>query len=367
MISTMRMDDLPTRKQRIAQILSKDHQVIYLYPPVTVLGALKTKKIEKSTMQEWSPQLHIIQPPLILPFGLRFNFIRKINAYFLRKFLRTMLRKKHFHPDIIWFYLVDYPEITHDYADAVKVYDCVDDHSAYPGFRNPGLVLKLEKKLVQSCDAVFATTLELSNKLSKNHDKVVCIPNGVDWQHFGNPSIKEHTSLSPVPSPRIGYLGAIHQWFDLALIEYLLQHLPEAHFVLAGPSQRNEFEALGRKYPHLHMLGRIDVKNAPSVIKSFDVALIPFIPNDLTLNISPLKFFEYCAQGKPTVSIPIAQLKSYQDICYLYHDHKECLDMINQALHEPELLQQKRKDIARENSWDQKLDKMFNIALQHLN
>lgn len=353
----MGMGDLPTRKQRIARKLSARNELIYLQAPLTLLGACKAKAQLKGYVVSEEKGLCVIQPPAILPFGLKYGLLHRINSIFFRSFVQKLLKKKKFTPDILWFYLPDFPDLVTDYPQVLTVYDCVDDHAAYPGLRSPAFVRKLEEQLAETSDVIFATTDELAERLEKSNKNVHCIPNGVDWDHFG---VKAHTEMkeqSEIPHPRVGYLGAIHHWFDLDLIKYLLEAMPDIHLLIAGPSQRPDLTAF--KHPRLHLIGRISVEQAPSCIESWDVCLIPFIPNDLTLNISPLKFFEYCSRGKPTVSIPIQQLKQFDQLCYLYHDQNSCAESIRKALSEAPELKEKRRDLAREHSWEGKLEEMF--------
>jgi glycosyltransferase involved in cell wall biosynthesis len=358
MVSTMGMSDLPTRKQRIARKLSESNEVIYLQAPLTLLGALKSKASLGSFVVSEEKGLCVVQPPAILPFGLKYGFLHSINSLIFRSFVQGLLKKRKFSPDVLWFYLPDFPDLATDYPQALTVYDCVDDHAAYPGLRSSAFVRKLEEQLAETSNVIFATTDELAERLGKSNKNVHCIPNGVDWDHFGAKEYTEMKGQSEIPHPRVGYLGAIHHWFDLELIKYLLEAMPEIHLILAGPSQRADVNALS-SHPRLHLLGRVGVEQAPSCIESWDVCLIPFIPNELTLNISPLKFFEYCSRGKPTVSIPIQQLKSFEQLCYLYHDPESCVACIQKALNESSELKEKRRDLARKHSWEGKLQEMF--------
>ena len=144
MVSTMGMSDLPTRKQRIARKLSQNNEVIYLQAALTLLGACKARAKLKGYVVSQEQGLCVVQPPAILPFGLKFRLIHRINSFCFRTFVQKLLKKKQFAPDIIWFYLPDFPELATDYPQALTVYDCVDDHAAYPGLRNPAFVRKLE-------------------------------------------------------------------------------------------------------------------------------------------------------------------------------------------------------------------------------
>ena len=46
----------------------------------------------------------------------------------------------------------------------------------------------------------------------------------------------------------------------------------------------------------------------------FDVAVIPFKINDITLMTSPIKLFEYFACHKPVVSTPLPECKQYEEV-----------------------------------------------------
>ncbi len=361
----MGMDDLPTRKQRIARLLSQENNVIYVQAPLTLLGAFKKRSRLQGYVVREEQSLCILQTPVILPFGLKVSFLHCLNSIIFRSFIKKALSKRGFNPDILWFYLPDFPSLAMDYPNAVKVYDCVDDHSAYPGLRDPSFVRTLEKKLSKKMDLIFATTRELAFRLSQYGLQVHCVPNGVDWELFGSNDIIEWDRMVSIPHPRIGYLGAIHQWFDLALIEKLLEGIPEAHFILAGPSQRPDLDKLSN-HPRLHMAGRVEVQQAPSCIQAFDVCLIPFIPNELTLNISPLKFFEYCALGKPTVTLPINQLKDFHELCYFYEDAESCILEIRKALQEAPALVDSRRKLAKMHSWDTIIEHIFQLVFEKL-
>ena len=107
---------------------------------------------------------------------------------------------------------------------------------------------------------------------------------------------------------------------------------------------------------------------APSYIYAFDVCLIPFIINELTLNVSPLKLYEYFSFGKPVVTIPIRELLRYSNLLYIYSNKSEFIDCIDKALKENDIsLKEKRSLIAKENSWNETFNFMFEKISSDLN
>ena len=64
-----------------------------------------------------------------------------------------------------------------------------------------------------------------------------------------------------------------------------------------------------RALPNVHFLGRKPYAALPGYCKAFDVALLPFIKNELTENANPLKLREYLAAGLPVVSTDIPEAR----------------------------------------------------------
>ena len=48
-------------------------------------------------------------------------------------------------------------------------------------------------------------------------------------------------------------------------------------------------------------------KDQRTLLAAFDVAIVPFLVNELTHAVSPIKLFEYLAGGKPVVSTPLKE------------------------------------------------------------
>ncbi|MCK5849010.1 MAG: glycosyltransferase [Caldisericia bacterium] len=359
-ISTMEFSDLPTRKQRLANRLSTDNIVVYFEPPNTYLAKVFKRKNKKNIpFREVSKNLFVDKLPDVLPFGLRFFPFQESNQKRIVSYIKNMLIKNNLTPDLLWFYLVDYPGITYAFIDSTVVYDCVDDHSAYGGLRKPDFVNNLEKELVENSEVLFTTTNELSDKLEKFGGVPLVIPNGVDYPLFERWNGEKPEILKNEKRKIIGYFGALQKWFDVDFIKEAAKKFSNNLFVLAGPCSegfKNEFS----EFSNILFPGKIKYEDAPAWIGSFDVCTIPFIQNNLTLNISPLKFFEYCSLGKPCLTIPIKQLNLYDGISYIYQNHEEGLSKLSLALKEDNAEYRKERiAIAKREAWEEKFDFMF--------
>ena len=117
--------------------------------------------------------------------------------------------------------------------------------------------------------------------------------------------------------PVIGYFGAIAEWFDFELVGLLAETLPATHIVLIGPTQinvREQLESLIKNHSNIQVLPHRPQIELVPFLKRFDVCLIPFIKNDVTDAVSPVKLFEYFSAGKPVVTTDLHECRKYPQI-----------------------------------------------------
>jgi len=106
--------------------------------------------------------------------------------------------------------------------------------------------------------------------------------------------------------------------------------------------------------PNVHVLGRKPYADLPAYCKGFDVALMPFRINELTLNSNPLKVREYLAAGLPVVSSPIPEVEVL-GVCRIANGPKETIAEIEAALREPGP-SIARSEAVRNESWESRVD-----------
>src|SRR6185295_3669346 len=91
--------------------------------------------------------------------------------------------------------------------------------------------------------------------------------------------------IAAIPGPIVGFFGLIADWVDLELIRRLARMRPSIHFVLIG-KVATDISALA-DLPNVHFLGQKSYADLPGYCRAFDVALLPFAINELTLNANP--------------------------------------------------------------------------------
>jgi glycosyltransferase involved in cell wall biosynthesis len=93
----------------------------------------------------------------------------------------------------------------------------------------------------------------------------------------------------------------------------------------------------------------------PSVLKAFNVAIIPFRKYEDSATVFPMKLFEYLGGGKPVVSTDFnPDLKNFTDDLVAYCSNaQQFSNAINEALYnDNESLQQERIKLAGEHTWE---------------
>jgi len=240
------------------------------------------------------------------------------------------------------------------------VFDCMDEHS---GFSNVDQqIIEHEKELIKISDVVISSSNKLYDKNILQNSNTVKIKNGTEFEFFNRK--QESYELKDLSNkPIIGYYGAIADWFDIDLIEYCAKKRPHYNFVLIGSTFSCKINN-ANKLHNIYFLGEKSYKDLPKYLYKFDVCTIPFKLIPLIESTNPVKFYEYISAGKPVVSTKLPELEEFKDICYLAQTKEEFLSMLDKALAEKEFdnfeqLIQKRIDIAKDNSWDSRVESLY--------
>ncbi len=231
------------------------------------------------------------------------------------------------------------------------VYDCLDRHDGFS--TNGAAMLIQEEKLTRLCNLVVVTSQQLWEQKRNLNQNCLLIRNATDFEHFGTYFGQIPLPLQKLSGPIIGYFGAISEWFDVQLVEYLARQRPNYKFVLIGDTFGANTQSLS-SLPNVCLLGELPYQKLPGYLHSFDVCLIPFRITPLTEATNPVKFYEYLSAGKPVVSVPLPELIPYvaDRLVYIGETKEGFLEAMEKALAEnaPEIVQQ-RREFARQNTW----------------
>jgi glycosyltransferase involved in cell wall biosynthesis len=105
----------------------------------------------------------------------------------------------------------------------------------------------------------------------------------------------------------------------------------------------------------VHFLGRRPYSTLPSYCKAFDVALLPFVDNQLTQNANPLKLREYLAAGLPVVATDIPEARALAEHgVFLARTPADFPPLVGKALERCGPSRARSQSMAHE-SWDDKV------------
>ncbi len=229
------------------------------------------------------------------------------------------------------------------------VYDCLDHHAGFSSRK--ARVLELEQPLVAGADLVITTSAGLHARHSPDARRTCLIRNGCDYDYF---AAAPRTLLPSKTRPVVGYYGAIAEWFDADLVAAAARALPDCDFVLIGSTVGADLRPLER-LSNVHLLNEVPYSELTTHAANFDVCLIPFKVNELTLNTNPVKIYEYFSMGKPVVSVRLPELAALSDYVRLADSAEDFCHHIRAALHErsPEEVE-RRRAFARQNTWTER-------------
>ena len=352
-LSEIKWNYLKTRKQQIISRFPDDSSILFI-EPISKKLSNNYYPIEYSHVKAVTiPQLRSVRNRLSNKI-LSYLFIRKIiNALatlWFRFFFHKIINNANciITSNVYWSPLIKTYKIK--YPDLPIIYDCNDNPLAFPGTPN----YKKE---------YFIETLSLVNKIiiphvsyrnfipNKFHSKIEIITNGVDFELFQKIN-KPIEKIKKIKKPIIIYIGAISEWFDFDLIEYLLNN-SSYNFVLIGPVSKNAINRLDElsKHNRLHFFNAINHEEIPHYLFEANVCIIPFIKNELTESVLPNKLFEYSAAGKPSVMTNFnAYLSEFSDFVSITSEKDKFLNKIKNQIENPQS-EEKLKEFAMSFDW----------------
>jgi len=244
------------------------------------------------------------------------------------------------------------------------IYEYIDELEIFGGYGS-----EMEKdhlEFLKNSDVAVCTATKLYRQAEKYAKKPLLSPNAGDYDFFVNTDSYE---IDPIIKDKIkpykcvlGYYGAIASWFDYELIKSVAEKHSEWVFVLVGVDYDGSiYKSEITKMKNIVYVPPQPYRNLPGFLKAFDIAMIPFVINEITLSTSPVKLFEYMAAGKPIISSKMPECLKYQSVKTYSNEDEFCEIVDGYMAMEPEnkYWEVLRKE-ALENTWDTRTDEILN-------
>ncbi|WP_211353912.1 glycosyltransferase [Thiohalocapsa marina] len=228
------------------------------------------------------------------------------------------------------------------------IYDCMDYHAGFS--THTAQMQREEDRLFQLADAVITTSDWLSKRIAHKAPTNVLIRNGAEVQRFKEAAAANNTS--PGSRPVVGYVGAIAEWFDTALVAAAADAYPDWDFVLVGATHGCDTRPL-EKRPNVQLLGEQPYDSIPARVAAFDVCIIPFQLTELIQATNPVKAYEYLSARKPVVATNLPELRPLTDLVHVTDSHEAFITALATAMdeHDDAILRTNRQAWATDQDW----------------
>lgn len=353
--------------QQISVRLARYSRILYVEPLRSPLWWLKRSATQSrrscGPARELQPNLWLLTlPPLFVPMILyqRLPRLRRLNNWVMSRLVDKACRKLGVVSPIVWVYQITYagaPLLLR--AGVTTVYDCIDEWAgATEDAGEKSFFTALDREMCRTADLLFVGSNALAAARRGLNPAISLVPQGVDLAHFLPPPqpAPAPADLAEIQRPVIGLVGVLNrERIDIGLLCHLADQRPQWAIVLVGPVWKGlDTDSLARR-PNIHLLGNKPREELGSYLAAFDVCILPYLINDFTRNIFPLKLFEYLASGKPFVSTPIPACAEFPRLIRTADGQAAFLAAVDAALCEEDpALREERMALARKNDWDRR-------------
>lgn len=384
----MRFDgEYESTNYTIARHLAKKNKVFYIDNPYTLKDYIKLKNTrEFNTRKPYFklssngiidtdlPNLKVVAMPIVaslnfLPEGFLYRMALKLNQQLLVKRIKKVIRQYNI-PGYIFInsYNFHYPNVGDYLKPALKVYHCVDPLIS-PFDLKHGLIS--ENHIVKTSDVIICSSKQLYLEKKQLNPETYFVPNAADIEHSQkalDPDLKVADIIAGIVKPVIGYFGNIERRMDFDMLKVVTELNPDKNFVFVGPQGKIYIPDWFFNTPNIILTGRMPYEAMPSILKGFDVALLPFKKDEVSRTIFPLKLFEYLGAGKPVVATDFNDdLRDFTEDTVTYcRTAEEFSAAINAALQQGEAMIPKRLAVAANNTWARRGDEFSEILYNQL-
>lgn len=282
--------------------------------------------------------------PLTLP-APREQLERRAAAAVLGWQVRRQMRREGLRAPVLWASLPTAVDVAGRLGEAKLVYYCGDDFSALAGVDHD-VVSHREAELVKRADLILAASDTLAARFPAARTRV--LHHGVDYGLF-SVATPPASDLPADGRPIAGFYGSLSQWLDLDLLDQVIEHLPQWHFVFIGKADIDTSRLT--RNSNVHLLGPRTHAELPSYAQHWNASLLPFKRNAQIEACNPLKLREYLAAGRPLVSTPFPALERYKDVVRVATSAAEFVYALQASRGDDKNDDGKRRAAVRDQTW----------------
>lgn len=311
--------------------------------------------------------VYVFTPPPVFPINWLNNtklyaFFSKINSSIIGRSIQKKLKKIGITNPIVINAFNPFvgTDLVGKLNESLLVYYCYDEINAAPWSKKHGK--RVEEQFLKQVDLVITTSQGLLETKSVYNASCHLVKNGVDYQLFSQGIALDEFKNQKV----VGYVGSIDDRMDYELLNYCIEKLPDFTFLFVGRIMDESLIQALKKKENVIFVGSKLPKELPNYIASFDVGIIPFVKNEFTKNIYPLKINEYLAAGVGVVSTNFAVLTEFENMATITDEHSLFVKAIlENSQNQGEEVKEERQEMAKQNSWENRGDLLAKIIYDY--
>lgn len=294
--------------------------------------------------------------PAALPFfGSR--AARDANRRLIRAQISMLARRRGLTRPVLWIAIPTAVEMIGRLNESLVVYQVSDKYDAntMDHATDPQTIRRLHERACDAADIIFYSGRKLFEEATRGRERSYLLEQAVDFEHWaraGSGELEVAAEVARIPSPRIGYFGAVEPWLvDQELIRRAARERPAWNWIFIGNKSRGmEIEDL----PNVHFLPPVTYDELPRYAAGFDVCVLPWETEQAFTNYgSAIKVREYLATGKPVVIAPLPEYEPMRDVLRIARSREEFLSLIEDALAENDAGAARRRQAAvQAGTWD---------------
>lgn len=272
-----------------------------------------------------------VASPLALP-DPRHAWGVRLNRHLLGATVRRLARQVGMASWDVWTFLPNVVDYLPALDPSLLVYYCVDAWAHSPSYDGARLRV-LEARLCARADLVFCTSRPLVDDKRLLCRAVHHAPHGVDHAHFAravDPATPVDPAIAALPGPVLAVVALVDHRVDLALLDAVAATRPDWTLAIVGPVHVDP-GPLARR-PNVRLLGPVAYDRLPSVLRGCAVGLVPFVLDDYTRHVNPIKLREYLSAGLPVVATPIPEAATYAPACRVAHGASDTIAAVGDAI-----------------------------------
>ncbi|MGB5855866.1 MAG: glycosyl transferase [Oceanisphaera sp.] len=188
-------------------------------------------------------------------------------------------------------------------------FDAMDNYPAFYSGVSRASMASLEQAVVAKVDKLLCSSHALAEKFSTHSNVQLLLNATTGYMVRPAEQLKDASVVDTVPAGEaplcFGYIGTISEWFDWGWVKALAEQFPAATIKLVGPLKVLKPRDLPA---NVQLLPAVPHTEVPALLATFSAGLIPFLVNDITKYVDPVKYYEYVAAGLPVLSTEFGEM-----------------------------------------------------------